>query len=113
MVIHFAFDAPEAAAELTQGDERYELLTGRIELMVPAYSGYATGNSKTLEHYISDQMRADWQSHRTALLAIWAGELDEEETFHDTLPWLCLGDWSRPPWAARVLNAPPPTEAER
>lgn len=93
--------------------KRYELLTGHVPAVVSGYSGYATGTSRNLVDYIGHQMRADWQSNRTALLAIWAGELDEEEAFHDTLPWLCLGDRSRAPWAERVLDAPSPTEEKQ
>lgn len=42
---------------------------------------------------------------RTTLLAIRIGELDEEETFHDALPW--LRPYRRPgslPWACEHLD---------
>jgi hypothetical protein len=86
----------------------YELLTGRIEPMVPAYSGYATtGNRTNLVDYISDEMRLDWQNHRTALLEFWESGMSDAEAFpDDCLPWLCFGPRDRLPWAARYLDKP-------
>ena len=83
---------------------RFELLTGRIMPVVTGYNSYATGSSRNLLDYVSDQMRAGWRNHRATLMAIWTGELDEEEAFHNTLPWLYLGPRSRPPWAGTHLD---------
>lgn len=86
--------------------KRHELLTGRIEPMVSAYSGYATtGNRTNLADYISDEMRRDWQTHREALLAFWrSGKSDAEVFPDDCLPWLCLGPRDRLPWAEQHLD---------
>lgn len=84
---------------------RHELLTGQIVPVVSGYSGYATGSSRNLTDYISDEMRRDWQYHREELLAFWTSGKSDAEVFpDDTLPWLCLGDRSRLPWAARHLD---------
>ena len=83
----------------------YELLTGRIEPLVPAYDGYATtGNRKNLVDYISDEMRLDWQNHREELMAFWKSDKSDAETWPDVcLPWLCFGPRDRPPWAEQHL----------
>jgi hypothetical protein len=86
--------------------KRHELLTGRIEPMVPAYSGYATTGTRTnLVDYISDEMRADWRMHREVLIAFWTSGVSDVEAFpDDTPPWLCLGPRDRLPWAEQHLD---------
>ena len=82
--------------------KRHELLTGQIVPVVSGYNGYATGNGRNLADYISDEIRRDWQNHRAALMEFWTSGKSDAEVFpDDTLPWLCVGDRSRLPWAAR------------
>jgi hypothetical protein len=88
--------------------KRHELLTGQIMAVASGYTGYATRGSTNLMDYISDEMRRDWLTNRTMLLEFWRSGKSEVEVFpHDCLPWLCLGDRSRQPWAARYLDEAP------
>jgi hypothetical protein len=84
----------------------YELLTGRIEPLVPAYNGYAaTGNRTNLTDYIDDNMRADWLANRDVLMEFWQSGMSDAEAFPEKcLPWLCFGPRDRPAWAAQHLD---------
>lgn len=85
--------------------KRHELLGGRIDYPVQGYDGYGDGRSKNLVDYIDDAMRRDWQTHRAKLLEFWRSGKSEAEVFpDDCLPWLCLGDRSRQPWAVEHLD---------
>jgi hypothetical protein len=48
------------------------------------YTGYGDGFDTDLEHFVSDEMRADWETNRDDLMQRWrSGEVAEE-------PWLWL-----------------------
>ena len=85
--------------------KRFELLTGIVPNVVSGYTGYATGTSRNLADYISDQMRADWAANRAALMEYWESGMNDSEAFpDDSLPWLCFGPRDRPPWACEHLD---------
>ena len=85
--------------------KRSELLSGRIQYPVLGYTGYGDGRSTNVADYISDQMRADWETDREALLEFWrSGKSDAEVFPDDTLPWLFVRGYpDRLPWAATHL----------
>jgi hypothetical protein len=84
---------------------RHELLTGEICYPMRGYTGYGDGVGTDLAAFISDEMRADWDSHRDELLAFWRSGETNLDYFADNKPWLFICD--RPhslPWAARRFD---------
>jgi hypothetical protein len=83
----------------------YELLTGRVEPLVPAYDGYATtGNRTNLLDYVDDNMRADWLANRDMLLEFWQSDTSDWDAWPEIcLPWLYFGPRDREPWAQTHL----------
>ena len=85
--------------------KRHELLTGRIDYPVQNYSGYGDSRSTNVADYVSDDMRADWEANREALLEFWrSGKSDAEAFPDDCLPWLGSGPRGRLPWASEHLD---------
>jgi hypothetical protein len=87
---------------------RHELLTGKIVYPVEEYTGYGDGSGTDLAAFVSDEMRADWQANRAALLAFWATGKETLEYFPvaDVLPWLfpCCGSPDTLPWASKQFD---------
>lgn len=85
---------------------RDDLLTGRIQYPVQGYTGYDDGVGTDLTAFISDQMRADWEAIRAALMEFWkSGKYTTPEVFPDSLPWLFVrGSADTFPWAAVHLD---------
>src|SRR5262249_29493658 len=84
--------------------KRHELLTG--EIVYPDYSGYGDGRNINLMDFIGDEMRADWQRHREALIKFWqSGEYTTPDIFPDSKPWLFVaGEPDTLPWAAEQFD---------
>jgi hypothetical protein len=86
---------------------RHELLTGEAVRAEIGYTGYASdGKSDNAAGYISDEIRADWQEHRSELIAFWkSGQYTTAEIFADSKPWLFVrGDADTLPWAAEQFD---------
>jgi hypothetical protein len=69
----------------------------------------ATADNHDLRAYISDDMRADWESNRDELLAFWASNESIGLWFRIVPPWLnvpCDREGTLP-WGATHLDADP------
>jgi hypothetical protein len=81
--------------------KRFELVTGWIVyVMLNYYTGYGDGFDTNVGHFVSDEMRADWETNRADLMERWrSGEVAEE-------PWLMLSADARRrrPWAVRMFD---------
>jgi hypothetical protein len=85
----------------------HELLTGVAEYPVLGYDGYGDGQNPSMEDFISEEMRLDWEENRTALLKFWrSGEYTSFETFPgESKPWLFIrGSKDTLPWAAKIFD---------
>ncbi len=84
-----------------------ELLTGELNYPVLGYDGYGDGIGKDLSAFIGDLMRADWATHREALLAFWiSGKWSSE--LPNRKPWLFYrGAPGTRPWAWWALESHP------
>jgi hypothetical protein len=60
-----------ARVEFPSAYQCAELLTGEINYPVIKYDGYGDGVGKDLRAFIGPIMRADWATHRHALLEFW------------------------------------------
>lgn len=94
-----------------------ELLTGKIRYPVLGYDGYGDPTSSLrgddlAEHFISDEMRADWEAHRDQLTAFWrSGEYTTTKNLEPfglnvrMPPWLfACGSARALPWAAQQFD---------
>jgi hypothetical protein len=81
-------------------DKRYELLTGVCDY--PAESSFYTDMKNTdAAAFISDEMRADWETNREELLKFWASGEDTLGYFEDCKAWHFIhGSHDTLPWAA-------------
>jgi hypothetical protein len=96
------------SVEFPSAYQAAELLTGEICYSVMQYTGYGDGIGKDLSAFIGDLMRADWMTHREALLAFWiSGRWSSE--LPNTKPWLFYrGAPGTRPWAWWWLEKHPP-----
>ena len=99
--------------------KRHELLSGECVYPLPEYyTGYGNAaigrRSEDLSSYVTEEMKADWTAHREQLMALWNGEIDEQQTWGDRRPWLCLFPVAGElPWAACMFDSPAPTRRRK
>jgi hypothetical protein len=82
------------------------LLKSLLHLLTSAIGTYGDGVGTDLTVFISDEMKADWKTHREELFAFWtSGEYSKPDIFPNTKPWLyCCGSADTLPWAARHFD---------
>jgi hypothetical protein len=93
---------------------RHELLTGKAHYPALGYTGYGDGEDTNMEHFISEEMRADWIANRAELLAFWESGKYTTEFFPDGKPWLFVRGhpWTLP-WAATIFDRDDEPEPRR
>jgi hypothetical protein len=87
-----------------------ELLTGEISYPMLGYDGYGDGVGRELTDFIGPVMRADWTTHRAALLSFWiSGQYSNK--LPNRKPWLWYrGAPGTRPWAWWMLEDHPPID---
>lgn len=86
----------------------HELLYGEPAYCLPQfYTGYGDAHTRDpdLKHFITSEMRADWEANRDDLLRVYAGEITEPEAFgvHPVV-WAVPHRTHPLPWAATVFD---------
>ena len=98
----------EAAARPLNQFKVHERLYGEPAYCLPTHyfgCGDAHSQDHDLRHFITADMRADWEAHRDELTRIYNGEATEFELFgfHEVV-WM-LPDRDDPrPWAAQMFD---------